>query len=135
MGDRKTKQKTKYIFFFKRRNVGNSNTTDFFRLCSQEMIQEKVREDVMVRTKISQSSALRQKRGHSAVNQQPGVVETEPLLGLNNNEPAPQKQKNGPVHANGSTGGSQNIFEQLEEEEEEESLSTESPSDMSKFES
>ncbi|KAM6897192.1 tudor and KH domain-containing protein [Xenentodon cancila] len=110
---------------------------------AKEMILEKVREDVMVRTKISQSSALRQKRGHTV--QYPDGVETESLLGLNNNEPISLLEKNGLVHANGNTGESQSILDKMmeeeddeeeeeEEEEEERSLSTESPSDMSKFE-
>lgn len=103
-------------------------------MCLQEMILEKVREDVMVRMKISQSSALRQKRG----SQKPDAVETESLLGLNNNKPVPRKENNGLVHDNSNSGESQNIFDQMEVEEmeeEEENLSTESPSDVSKFES
>uniref|UniRef100_A0AAQ6AA21 Tudor domain-containing protein n=1 Tax=Amphiprion ocellaris TaxID=80972 RepID=A0AAQ6AA21_AMPOC len=77
---------------------------------AKELILEKVREDMMVRTKISQSSALRQKRGHDVVNQKP----------------------------------EKNIFDKVEElkisktvrkeEEEEESISTESLSEVSKFE-
>ncbi|XP_061564627.1 tudor and KH domain-containing protein isoform X2 [Cololabis saira] len=105
---------------------------------AKEMILEKVREDVMVRTKISESSALRHKRGHTVENQKPDIVETPLLLRLNNNEPICLKEKNGRVHANGNTGESQNILDQMEEEEEEEeeerSLSTESPTDTSKFE-
>ncbi|KAG7239778.1 hypothetical protein INR49_028365 [Caranx melampygus] len=44
---------------------------------ARELILEKVKEDMMVRTKISQSSALRQKRGHTAANQKPDSTETE----------------------------------------------------------
>ncbi|XP_008287587.1 tudor and KH domain-containing protein isoform X2 [Stegastes partitus] len=110
---------------------------------AKELILEKVREDMMVRTKISQSSALRQKRGHNVVNEKPESVETEPPLGINNNGPVFQTEKNGLVHANGTTQP-ENIFDKVEElklsntvrkeEEEEESISTESLSEVSKFE-
>lgn len=110
----------------------------------QELILEKVREDMMVRTKISQSSALRQKRGHTAVNPRPDSTETEAPVGLNNNGPHLQTVKNGLVHTYGSTGEPENIFDKMEElkisstesrEEEEESFSTDSLSEVSKFES
>lgn len=98
----------------------------------------------MVRTKISQSSALRQKRGHTAVNPRPDSTETEAPVGLNNNGPHLQTVKNGLVHTYGSTGEPENIFDKMEElkisstesrEEEEESFSTDSLSEVSKFES
>lgn len=110
-------------------------------VCLQELILEKVREDMMVRTKISQSSALRQKRGHTVVNQRPDSTETEAPVGLNNNDPCSQTEKNGLVYANGSTGEPENILEKMEElkmnstDNEEESLSTDSLSEVSKFES
>lgn len=112
-------------------------------MCLQELILEKVREDMMVRTKISQSSALRQKRGHTAVNQRPDSTDTEALVGLNNNSPYSQTEKNGLIHANGTTGEPENIFHKMEElkitntdkKEEEESVSTDSLSEISKFES
>lgn len=110
----------------------------------QELILEKVKEDMMVRTKISESSALRQKRGQTAMNQRPDSTETEPPLGLNNNGPYCQAEKKELVHANGTTEEA-NIFDKVEElkitntnskeEEEEESLSTDSLSEVSKFES
>ncbi|XP_028264007.1 tudor and KH domain-containing protein isoform X2 [Parambassis ranga] len=108
---------------------------------AKEMILDKVQEDTMVRSKISQSSAQRQKRGHTAVNQKPDDTKTEPPQGLNNNGPFSQTEKNGVVHINGTTGKAENIFDKIEElksmtdsEEVEESLSTDSLSDVSKFE-
>ncbi|XP_069024649.1 tudor and KH domain-containing protein isoform X1 [Embiotoca jacksoni] len=110
---------------------------------AKELILEKVQEDMMVRTKICQSSSQRQKRGHTAVNHKPDSTETEPPLGLNNNGPVSQTDKNGLVHANGITGEPETILDKTEElkishsdgkEEEEESISTESLSEMSKFE-
>ncbi|KAA8581047.1 hypothetical protein FQN60_002628 [Etheostoma spectabile] len=109
-----------------------------------ELILEKVREDVMVRTKISQSSALRQKRGQTAGNQRPGHSETEAPVGLNNNGLYSQTKKNGLNHVNGTRGQPQNQFDKIveqkitnthhkeeEEEEEGESVSTESLSEIS----
>ncbi|XP_026171577.1 tudor and KH domain-containing protein isoform X2 [Mastacembelus armatus] len=107
---------------------------------AKEMILDKVREDMTVRTKISQSSALRQKRGHAVVNQRPDSTETEKPVGLNNNDPNAQTEKNGCVYASESTGKPENFdkMEKLEigndNSEEEESLSTVSPSEVSKFE-
>lgn len=112
----------------------------------QELILEKVREDMMVRTKISQSSALRQKRGQTAANQRADSTETEAPLGLNNNGLYSQAEKKGLIHANGTTGEPERIFNKVEElkitntyskeeEEEEESVSTDSLSEISKFES
>ncbi|XP_075949187.1 tudor and KH domain-containing protein isoform X1 [Anarhichas minor] len=110
---------------------------------AKELILEKVREDTMVRTKISQSSALRQKRGHTAVNQRPDGTETEAPEGLNNNSPYSQTEKNGRIHANGTAAEPETIFDKIEEfkitntankEEEDESVSTDSLSEISKFE-
>lgn len=108
------------------------------------MILEKVQEDMVVRAKISQSSALRQKRGHTVLNpDKPDSTETEPPLGLNNNGPLSPTEKNGPVQANGTTGETENIFDKMEElktsnsdsKEEEDTISTDSLSEVSKFES
>lgn len=106
----------------------------------QELIVEKVKEDMTVREKIFESSAQRQKRGHPAVSHGPEVTESDTPVGLNNNIPSSQTEKNGLIHANGTTG------EELTEEltsthtddgrgEEEESVSTDSLSEVSKFES
>lgn len=96
----------------------------------------------MVRTKISQSSALRQKRGHTAVNERPGCKETETLVGLNNNRPYAQAGKNGIIHSNGTSVEPEFVCDQIEElksintdSNEEESLTTDSLSEVSKFES
>ncbi|XP_072229688.1 tudor and KH domain-containing protein [Leuresthes tenuis] len=104
------------------------------------MILEKVREDLMVRTKISESSALRQKRGHTVVGQRPDCVETRSSLGLNNNGPIFQTEMNGLIHANVTTSTLHSIFDKMEElkvmegKAEEKSLSTGSPSEVCKFE-
>ncbi|KAM6963713.1 tudor and KH domain-containing protein isoform 2-T2 [Tautogolabrus adspersus] len=105
---------------------------------AKEMILEKVKEDMMVRMKISQSSAQRKKRGHTAVNQKP---ETEETVSLNNNGPYSQTEKNGLVHANGTARDREDILEKMEElqitnttTEQEERVSIESPSEVSKFE-
>uniref|UniRef100_A0A3B4UJ33 Tudor and KH domain containing n=1 Tax=Seriola dumerili TaxID=41447 RepID=A0A3B4UJ33_SERDU len=82
---------------------------------AKELILEKVREDTTVRTKISQSSALRQRRGHTAVNQRPDSTEPEAPAGLNNNGPHPPV-KNGLIHSCGTEE------EDNDEEEEEEEI-------------
>lgn len=97
----------------------------------------------MVRTKISQSSALRPKRGHTAVSQRPDSTEPEAPVGLSNTSPCSQPERNGLLHANGTTGEPQDTVQELdvtdnkeeEEGEEEDSVSTESLSEVSKFES
>ncbi|KAM9337023.1 tudor and KH domain-containing protein [Symphorus nematophorus] len=108
---------------------------------AMELILEKVKEDTMVRTKISQSSAQRQKRGHTAVNQRPDSTETEAPVGLNNNGPYSQPEKNGLIHTNGTTGEPEDVSNKMEEliftstdNKEEESVSTDSLSEISKFE-
>ncbi|XP_019938440.2 tudor and KH domain-containing protein isoform X2 [Paralichthys olivaceus] len=110
---------------------------------AKELILEKVREDMMVRTKISQSSALRQKRGHTVIHQQADIPETEEPVGLNNNGPFTQTEKNGIIHASGTTGEPEMNVDKMEElkisntdnkEVEEESVSTDSLSEVSKFE-
>ena len=121
-----------------------TNVTPKTVICLQELILEKVREDMMVRTKISQSSALRHKRGHTGIHQQADITETEEPVGLNNNGPYPQTEKNGIIHANGTTGEPESNVDKMEvlkisntdnKEEEEESISTDSLSEVSKFES
>ena len=81
----------------------------------QELILEKVREDMMVRMKISQSSALRQKRGHSVVNQRPETTETDAPVDLDNNGTISHPVKNGHIHAYDTTGEPENIFDKMEE--------------------
>lgn len=105
---------------------------------ARELILEKVREDMMVRTKISQSSALRQKRGHTAVNHS---TETEAPVALNNNGPFAQIEKNGLIHANGTIEEPEDPLDKTEDltitntdSREEESVSTNSLSEISKFE-
>ncbi|KAF3859072.1 hypothetical protein F7725_021471, partial [Dissostichus mawsoni] len=95
---------------------------------AKELILEKVREDMMVRTKISQSSALRPKRGHTAVSQRPDSTEPEAPVGLNNNSPCSQPERNGLFHANGTKGEPQDKTQELEitdNKEEEERTSEE----------
>lgn len=129
------------VLLVKRTMENKRNST--FVICLQELILGKVREDMMVRTKISQSSALRQKRGHTAVSQRPESTETEAPVGLNNNSPYTQTEKNGLIHANGTTGepgyGSDTMEElkstSTDDNKEEESVSTDSLSEISKFES
>lgn len=105
------------------------------------MILEKVTEDVMVRTTISQSSARRQKRGHNVVSQKSNDTETEPLLYLNNNSPFSHIEENALVFANGTTGEPETFFDQVGESKiktaskEEGSTTTKTFSEVSKFES
>lgn len=103
----------------------------------QEMILQNVKEDMMVRTKISQSSALRQKRHHTATSQTLDCVKTESALGLNNNGPIPYTDRNTFVHTNGTTGDTKlkklNVPD--DQEEDEDSFISESLSEVSKFES
>uniref|UniRef100_A0A673A8N0 Tudor and KH domain containing n=1 Tax=Sphaeramia orbicularis TaxID=375764 RepID=A0A673A8N0_9TELE len=112
---------------------------------AKELILEKVREDMLVRTKITQSSALRKKRCTTAVEslKLAKSEETEVPLGLNNNNNStfPQAEKNGPIHANGTAGESQPVSDKTDdlqsintESNEEESVSTDSLSEISKFE-
>lgn len=115
------------------------NATHFV-LVLQEMILQKVKEDMMVRTKISQSSALRQKRHQTGMSQKPDVLKTDSPLGLNNNGPVCYTDRNKFVHTNGTVGDTEmkNLKvtdDQEEDEEEEESFVSESLSEVSKFES
>ncbi|CAJ1080554.1 tudor and KH domain-containing protein isoform X1 [Xyrichtys novacula] len=108
---------------------------------AKEMILDKVREDTMVRMKISESSQQRKKRGPTAVIQKPEGGDTEAPVCLNNNGPFAQTEKNGLIHTNGTAGEAGDVFEKLEElqisnraTEQEESSSSESISEISKFE-
>lgn len=94
----------------------------------------------MVRMKISQSSAQRKKRGQTAENHNP---EPEVPVGLNNNGPYAQTEKNGLIHTSSSAAEEAgDIFGKLKElkitvkeTDQEESVSSESNSEVSKFES
>lgn len=107
----------------------------------QELILEKVRVDMIARAKISQSSAQRQKRGHTALNQRPDSTDTKVPLSVNNNDPYSQVEKNSVLHAKGTTGEPEQKLQELtctntdDNNEEEECVSTDSLSEISKFES
>ncbi|XP_071400580.1 tudor and KH domain-containing protein isoform X2 [Centroberyx affinis] len=126
---------------------------------AKELILEKVRDDMTVRKKISQSSALRQKRRpQDPEGQRPDIAEPEPepepAAGLNNNNgPCSLKaEEKGLVQANGTTGepakrrdeaqelkatdpgNKEEEEEEDEAEEEEEIVSPDSLSEVSKFE-
>lgn len=104
--------------------------------CLQEMILERVRDDAVVRTKISQSSALRKKRGNPVVIPEACSTKPEAPFGVNNNGPV--SDKNGFVHSSEAT--TEHVFDKMKEPKdtddlEEKSVSTESLSELSKFES
>ncbi|XP_068161004.1 tudor and KH domain-containing protein isoform X2 [Antennarius striatus] len=105
---------------------------------AKELIVEKVKEDMIVRTKISQSSALREKRGHTAVSQRPDSIDTVAPVGWNNNGPYSQREKNGPLlHADETGGEPEQVFVKMDDEndmKEEESVSSDTGSEISKFE-
>ncbi|XP_029934191.1 tudor and KH domain-containing protein isoform X1 [Myripristis murdjan] len=114
---------------------------------AKEMILEKVKEDITVRKKISQSSALRLKRRPQELEgQRPDIIEIEPTVGLNNNRSCPLKaEEKGLVHANGTTGEPEKICDNPQElqvtnlginneEEEQDIISPDSLSEVSKFE-
>lgn len=96
-----------------------------------------------VRAKIFESSAQRQKRGPPTVSHGPEVTECDTSVGLdNNNFPSSQTEKNGLIHAIGTTGEPEELTEELTSTqtddgrgEEDESVSTDSLSEVSKFES
>uniref|UniRef100_A0A8C7ZLK6 Tudor and KH domain containing n=1 Tax=Oryzias sinensis TaxID=183150 RepID=A0A8C7ZLK6_9TELE len=95
---------------------------------AKDLILDKVRQDTLVRSKISQSSALRQKRHGS---QKPDPAALEAPRGLNNNGPVFQPEKTLPLHDCGDT---QEPEEQKVTDGEVESLSTESLNEISTFE-
>lgn len=112
---------------------------------AKELILEKVSEDLTVRTMISKSSAQRHKRGQTVSNDKTDGSETEaPPQCLNNNGPF-SKEKNGGVYQTGTNGEPGGLLKKMEElsistsdsrevEDEDESLSTESLLETSKFE-
>lgn len=114
-----------------------------FVTSEQELILEKVRDDMLVRTEISQSSSLRERRGHTAAAQWPDGAQTAAPVGLNNN--GPFAQKHGPPQANGTTKTPEQPFSTTEElkvtrsdrtkEAEPLGVSSDSASEISKFES
>ncbi|KAM9426338.1 tudor and KH domain-containing protein isoform 2-T2 [Pholidichthys leucotaenia] len=113
---------------------------------AKDLILEKVQEDMMVRTKISKLSTLRLKRGHTVVNEKPEVTKTKSALGFNNNDPQSETKTTGEVHVDSTTEELEHILDQTwevkmthgkneeAEEEEEESISRETLSQVSKFE-
>lgn len=113
-----------------------------FVICWQELILDKVKEDELVRVKISQSSALRPKRGHTAVNERPDGKEPAAPTGLNNNVADAKTEKNGIIHSNGTSIEANIASAKLDvtsnnsgSVKEEDSISSESLSEISKFES
>lgn len=107
----------------------------------QELILAKVKEDELVRAKISQSSALRPKRGHTDANERLDLQDSGALAGPNNNIVDTRTEKNGIIHSNGTSVESNIACREVtsdsstKEEEEEESITTGSLSEISKFES
>lgn len=103
------------------------------------MILERVGADAVVRSKISQSSALRQKRGHKVVNPDPCCLEPKCLVGLNNNGPVSYTEQNGLVQSKDATTECLLLemkgLKGTDEQEEESSVSTDTLSEVSKFES
>ncbi|XP_043958985.1 tudor and KH domain-containing protein isoform X2 [Gambusia affinis] len=105
---------------------------------AKEMILERVGADAVVRSKISQSSALRQKRGHKVVNPDPCCLEPKCLVGLNNNGPVSYTEQNGLVQSKDATTECLLLemkgLKGTDEQEEESSVSTDTLSEVSKFE-
>lgn len=93
-----------------------------------------------MRVKISQSSALRPKRGHTAANEGPDRKESGAPAGLNNNVADTKTEKNGIVHSNSMSAEAKIALEEVTSSsngsvKEEESITTDSLSEISKFES
>ncbi|XP_068610640.1 tudor and KH domain-containing protein [Brachionichthys hirsutus] len=82
---------------------------------AKELIVERVSEDMMVRTKISKSSALREKRGHTAVSEGPASVRTRGPVSWTNNGPRSQQEANGLLPANETTGQREQPFDRMED--------------------
>ncbi|KAM4624621.1 tudor and KH domain-containing protein isoform 2-T2 [Polymixia lowei] len=110
---------------------------------AKEMILEKVREDTTVRRKITQSSALRQKRRPQDLEgQKSEIIEIEPTVGLNNNSPCSVKpEENELIHTDGTKGEVERLCYKAQllqvahpENEEEDVVSPDSLSEVSKFE-
>lgn len=112
-------------------------------VCWQELILGKVKEDELVRVKISQSSALRPKRGHTDMNERPHLQESVALEGPNNNVADTKTEKNGLIHSNGTSIEAKIASDKLKGvtsnsdggTKEEESITTGCLSEISKFES
>lgn len=102
---------------------------------AKELILGKVKEDELVRVKISQSSALRLKRGHTAANEGPDCKESGAPAGLNNNVADTKTEKNGTIHSNGTSAHTEEVTSSSDGSvKEEESITTDSLSEISKFE-
>ncbi|XP_016122694.1 tudor and KH domain-containing protein isoform X2 [Sinocyclocheilus grahami] len=106
---------------------------------AKEMIMEKVIENETVRKRISQASALRQKRKSPETDQFNKAQGPEnELLKLNGKDlpsPVTELKQEGPLAVNGFTDNSDTAENSLKsEEEEEEILSPVSPLEISKFE-
>lgn len=108
----------------------------------QELILGKVKEDELVRVKISQSSALRPKRGHPDINERPDLQESGALAGPNNNVVDTKSEKNGIIHSSGTSVEAKSASDKLIEvmscsdgSTKEESITTGSLSEIAKFES
>uniref|UniRef100_A0A1A7XLR2 Tudor and KH domain containing n=1 Tax=Iconisemion striatum TaxID=60296 RepID=A0A1A7XLR2_9TELE len=100
---------------------------------AKEMILEKVKEDMKVRWKISQSSALRQRRHHAVLGQR-SDDETESFLGLSNNNPVCHKEESSSLISNPTKGSDIGVEIKNLQVPDEECLSKESLSEVSKFE-
>lgn len=101
---------------------------------AKTLILEKVREDLLVRTNICQSSALRHKRRIQPNASEKGVDEAP--VGLNNNRVLTQAEKKGPVQCNGTADEMESSSDQADELKccEEECVSADSLKEISKFE-
>lgn len=92
--------------------------------------------------KISQSSALRPKRGHPDINEGPDPQESRALAGPNNNVADTKSEKNGIIHSSGTSVEAKSASDKLVEvmsnsdgSTKEESITTGCLSEISKFES
>lgn len=111
--------------------------------CSQELILGKVKEDELVRVKICQSSALRPKRGHTIENKTPDLKYSGALLGPNNNVADINTIENEIIPSSGTSAEAEIARDNLKEVtsninssvKEEESITMDSLSEISKFES
>ncbi|KAK7919531.1 hypothetical protein WMY93_010815 [Mugilogobius chulae] len=97
---------------------------------AKALVLEKVKEDLLVRTKICQSSAQRHKR-RLQPREKGECVETEVSMSLNNNSVVSKPEKQ-PSEINGTTGETE--FEDLQSTCSDRSLSSESLAQISKFE-
>lgn len=93
-----------------------------------------------MRVKISQSSAQRLKRGHTAAYEGPDCKESGAPASLNNDVADTKTEKNGIIHSNGTSVEAKIALEDVTSSssgsvKEEESVTTDSLSEISKFES